>query len=278
MSNFLFFSVLRALSNGRVIRALMTFLLRVLSILTLAGGLYLLYNMVTGTFHEGAPTELVLYGILAILIFVVTMVAVAQIFWFRANSVQEIPDGPFTAIPVFSVLLRAIGEIYACVITTLGILVCLLIWIAKGEGRLPPISLPGLNLPNVHIENSFLQGLVFLLFMLLMAAGALLLFYFLAEAIVVTVDIAVNIRAFLRSASPAPVPVAPQPPYVPQPPVPYGPPQPPVQYGAPQPPPYATPQAPSTALRCPNCGNEVAPGAPFCPRCGTPLSPQAPAR
>jgi hypothetical protein len=142
-------------------------------------------------------------GLLTILIFAATIAAVAQIFWFRAGSVQEIPEGPFTVIPVFSVLLRAIGEMYACVITAAGLVLCLSIWIAKGAGGLPFIPLPGVNLPsNGLFENTFFQGLVLLVLTLLLAAAYLLFFYFIAEAIVVGVDIAVNVRALLRTGSP----------------------------------------------------------------------------
>jgi zinc-ribbon domain len=244
MSNFLFFSVLRALGKGRVIRNLMTVLLRALSILTLAAGIYLLYQLLTNGFHEGAPTEAVILALLTILILAVTIVAVAQIFWFRSNSAQEIPDGPFTAIPVFAVLVRAIGEVYACVITAAGLVLCLSIWIAKGAGGLPPLHLPGFDMPIVPIENSFFQGLILLVLILLLAAAYLLFFYFCAEAIVVTVDIAINVRTLLRPGSAPPVLAPPAPQY-----------------------------APPMAQRCPNCGAEVLSGAPFCGRCGTSLTP-----
>src|SRR5258708_3555703 len=124
MSNFLFFSVLRALGKGSAIRKLMAVLLRTLSIVTLAVGLYLLYQMLTNGFREGAQTEAVILVLLTILIVAVTTVALAQIFWFRANSAQEIPEGPFTAIPVFAVLVRAVGEVYACVVTAAGLTMC----------------------------------------------------------------------------------------------------------------------------------------------------------
>jgi hypothetical protein len=276
MSNFLFFGVLRALAKGSAIRGLMTFLLRALSIVTLVLGAYFLYLILANGFREGMPTELVILALLTILIFAATIVAAAQIFWFRSNSAHDIPEGPFIAIPVFAVFVRAIGEVYACVIVALGLVGCFGIWIAKGEGR-PPMKLPGFDLPNPTLfENSFFQGLLVLVLVLLAAVVYLLLFYFFAEAIVVTVDIAVNVRMLVRggTATPLPAPEAPQ--YAPQPPMQYGPPQPqygPPQYGTPQAPPYAAPQAPAMGPRCPNCGNEVPPGTSFCVRCGATLVP-----
>jgi hypothetical protein len=275
MSNFLFFGVLRALGKGSAIRGLMTFLLRTLSIVTLVLGGYFLYLILSNGFREGMPTELVLLAILTTLIFAATIVAATQVFWFRSNSARDIPEGPFIAIPVFAVFVRAVGEVYTFVIVALGLVGSLGIWIAKGEGR-PPLRLPGFDLPNPTLfENSFFQGLLVLVLVLLAAVAYLLLFYFFAEAMVVTVDIAVNVRMLVRPASATPIP---EPQYAPPPQPQYGPPQPQygppeAQYGTPQAPPYVPPQAPAIGLRCPNCGNEVAPGTSFCLRCGTSLAP-----
>ena len=255
MSNFLFFGVLRALGRGSAVRKWMTLLLRGLSILTLILGGYILFQGLASGFREGAPSEAVLLTILTLLILAVTIVAMAQIFWFRANSVNEIPEGPFTAIPVFAVLVRAIGEVYACVIAAAGLFACLGIWIARHVGgEISPLRLPGFNLPNLPLfENSFFQGVLILVVAMLIAAAYLLFFYFFAEAIVVTVDIAINVRALVRGSSPAAVPAAPQ--YAPQ--------------AQPQ---YIPAPAP-TVLRCPNCGNENPAGTTFCVRCGASLVP-----
>src|SRR5258708_39811633 len=117
MSNFLFFSVLRALGKGSAIRKLMAVLLRTLSIVTLAVGLYLLYQMLTNGFREGAQTEAVILVLLTILIVAVTTPALAQIFWFRADRAQEITGGPFPAITFFSVVVSRARRDYAVVVT-----------------------------------------------------------------------------------------------------------------------------------------------------------------
>lgn len=294
MNNFFFFPVLRALNDGRVIRRCMSFLLYALAVLTLLGGLFSVYEILKTYFAAGVPTEFRFAAIIAVIIFAATFLACAQVFWFRAGSIRDIPEGPFTVIPLMSVLLRAVGEVIACLLTAVGVVGCLTVWLTKAGIGLP-ISIPGVRVPSgaEAVDNSFITGLLILIYAVLAAIAYLLFFVFLAEAMLVTVDIAIHVRMLVRQnpAPPAPQmaaapPQPPQPQYAPQTPPPYTPPPqqygapPPPQYGAhptpgygaPQQPPYAPPQAPpSTMQRCPTCGAEVPVNAPFCGRCGSSL-------
>ena len=204
MSRFYFFPVLEALNDGRIIRRLVSSLLYILSIATLAGGLYALYVALKDASSLGWPQTL-----LSAVMLLATVVAVAQIFWYRARSVTQIADSAFTAIPVVSVLFRTVGEMYGTLALALGLGGCLLMWLAKAD---PSLMMGGLRdvLPVVPVEATFLGGLVFLLVMVLAGFAVLLLCYFLAESSLVLVDVARHIRILVKQTAPAPPPTAPE--------------------------------------------------------------------
>jgi hypothetical protein len=249
MSIFFFYPILRALSNGRIIRASVAIGLRVLAVLSVLCGGYLLVELLKVVFQPQVPTEAAAGGLLFGLIFLAAVLAVGQIFWYRADSVRDLGDSPFTAIPIVSILFRAAGEVYATVGASVAVGGCLFIWFARAY---PYVLLGGLGgwLPSTRSEPTFLGGLSFLGYVGLVSFLMLIFFYFLAESIVVMADIAVHVRLLAgqgqASAPPAPAAAAPAP--------------------------VAPPPMPVAAPRCPRCFAELEPGTQFCGTCGNPIA------
>jgi hypothetical protein len=195
-------TVLMALSEGRVIRSSIAIVLQVAAVLILLGGLLALIQILKLSFQLSSAVATV--GGLVVAIFVAAAVfAVSQIYLFRAQSVRELEDSPFTVVPILSILFRAVGETYAVLALALGVGGCLFTWFS---GMNPRSLLGNLGdlMPNMPAGGaSFLDGLIFLATLAAVAFLSLVAFYALAELIVVTVDIAINMRRLAKHDAPS---------------------------------------------------------------------------
>ncbi len=189
-----FHPVLEALDRGNVIRTAVVYALRILGVLTVLSGIFMLVELLKVSFQ--LPTQGTVGGILFAVIFVVAIAAVTQILFYRAETVRDLGESPFTIIPIFSILFRTLGEIYATSGFALGLGGCLFVWIS---GRNPMEMLPGLGqLPFAVSGGTFVDGVMFLVWTALASFAALVVFYFLAEATLVIVDIARNVRLMVH--------------------------------------------------------------------------------
>lgn len=191
-----FHPVLKLLSDGNVIRATIAFALRVFGALTLLGGIVLLFLMLKEVFRLDTAGQTI-GGLLFAAVLAATFLAVYQILMFRAKDVQELGESPFTVIPIFSILFRILGETYAVFGLAIGVGGCLFIWFAQ-LNPLFLISEIGIFFPSLSPEGTFLGGLLFFMYLSLMSFAVLLVFYFLAEASLVLVDIARSMRAIVQ--------------------------------------------------------------------------------
>ncbi|MGD0870570.1 MAG: hypothetical protein ABSB88_13515 [Bryobacteraceae bacterium] len=200
MSRFFFYPVLDALNDGKVIRNSLSVALKVMGVLSLLAGAYLLIEILKMVFQ--LPTDGTIGGLLFAVIFVATVLAIAQIFWYRAGSVAALGDSPFTVIPIVSILLRLAGEVYATLGVSVGVGSCLFIWFATNN----PLGLvPGLGgfLPSTSPGTGFLGGLSFLIYLSVASLMALVFFYFLAEASYVMIDVARHVRLLVKQGAPS---------------------------------------------------------------------------
>lgn len=194
--------ILRALEQGTVVRKVFRVALIALAVVVLLAGLYVVIQ--AAKFSLQVPTaEGTIGGLLFTLLLAAAFGAVGQVLLYRAASIDRIPEGSYTVIPVVAVLLRAAGEICATLGAAVAVGGCLFIWLARWD----PLSLLGPFaelLPSVSVEGTFGSGMKFLASALLASFAWLILFYFLAESSVVLVDIAANVRR-LAGAEAAPV-------------------------------------------------------------------------
>jgi hypothetical protein len=194
-------AVLGALAQGKVIRNAIALVMRVGAVLILLSGLLVVITILKMSFQISSAAATI-GGLLVAVLLAAAFFAVSQIYLFRAQSVHDLEDSPFTIIPILSILFRASGEAYAVGALALGVGGCLFTWLSGMSptillsalgGFMPPI--PGLNELG---GQSFVSGLVFLVTLVVAAFGALVAFYALAELVVVLVDIAINVRRLAR--------------------------------------------------------------------------------
>jgi hypothetical protein len=177
--------------------------MRVGAVLILLGGLLVVIQILKMSFQISSAMATI-GGLMVAVLLAVAFFAVAQIYLFRAQSVHDLEDSPFTIIPIVSILFRASGEAYAVGALAFGVGGCLFTWLS---GMSPTMLLPGLGglMPPIPGLNemggqSFVSGLVFLVTMIIAAFGALVAFYALSELVVVLVDIAINVRRLVKAA------------------------------------------------------------------------------
>jgi hypothetical protein len=194
-------SILGALAQGTVIRNAVALVMRIAAVLVLLGGLLVVIQVLKMSFQISTATATI-GGLLVAVLMAGAFFAVAQIYLYRAQSVHDLEESPFTIIPILSILFRASGEAYAVGALAFGVGGCLFTWLSGMSpamllsglgGFMPPI--PGLNEMG---GQSFVSGLVFLVTMTIAAIVALVTFYALAELVVVLVDIAINVRRLVK--------------------------------------------------------------------------------
>jgi hypothetical protein len=251
----------RALSDGKLIRLTVAWVLRVLAMLVALAGLLgfitiISFSLKANGDDPGTRSAGTLIGSLILALFVLGWGYLsAGILVFRANSVEELGDSHFTVLSILSLLFRLNGEIIFVVYSLLGIGGCLFVWFTN-TNPFSELGMLGDRLPFADsTSGGFLGGIELALLFLLIAFIGIVFFYALAELTVVLVEIALNTRG-LRTVSPAaggtPVSVSqPEPISVP-------------------PPPTLVEQPQISAQRyCRKCGQPLAAGVAFCDECGT---------
>jgi zinc-ribbon domain len=189
-------TILSALSQGKVIRNSISIVLQLGAALVLLGALLAMVQILKLSFQLQSAAA-TFGGVLFAILLAAALFGVSQVYLFRAQSVRELKDSPFTVIPIVSILFRAAGETYAIIAIGGGIGGCLFTWLS---GSSPASLVPNLgpyapNLAGAETGNGvFLDGLLFFAGLAVMAFISLVMAYALAEIVVVIVDIALNVR------------------------------------------------------------------------------------
>ena len=239
-----------ALGNGKLIRSVVATVLRIGACLGAVVGVVYSIIILGGAFRTTEFGTVVGHVLMAAFCLAGVFCGTAIVLY-RARTIAELPDSQYTVIPIVSTLLRMMGESSLTGYSLMGVGGCLYIWFVSATpmeqfGELGALMM----MPRFGAGGGFLVGITFLAFMVVLAFGSVVLFYFLAEGTVVLVDIAGNtasLRGVALGATPA---AAPRPPVVPAPPV--------------------VPPAP-VVPKCRRCGNPLDPGATFCGSCGSPV-------
>jgi hypothetical protein len=262
------FSVLEpffhALSDGKIIRLTVAWVLRILAVLTALLGLLGFIATIGLGFKAsenglGTRSAGLLLGCLLLALFVLVWgYLAAGILTFRARSVEELGDSHFTVLSILSLLFRLNGELMFVTYSLLGVGGCLFVWFSDSS-PFSALGMLGEELPFAgHASTGFLGGIWLAVFFLLIAFISIVFSYALAELSVVLVEIALNTRGLRKGAveaGPAPV-IASAPQRV-----------------------AALPQIPAeqpavstpTPRRCRKCGQPLDAGSTFCDECGTPV-------
>jgi hypothetical protein len=279
------FSVLdpffHALSDGKLIRLTVAWVLRVLAALVALASLmwffrFFSWGIRAESYSGGADSRAtgILFGcILFALIGLVWGYIAAGLLIFRARSVAELEESHFTVLSILSTLLRLNGELAFVTYSLVGIGGCIFVWLANFS----PFGLFGVLGESVPLlgrlgsgfeggNNVFLSGIELALLLILIAFFSIVISYALAELTVVLVEIALNTRGLSKApvaAVPVPVPVI-TPRAAPS----------PSQAGVEPSSTMTTLNLSSSATetrRCRKCGQPLDAGATFCGECGMPV-------
>lgn len=250
-----------ALSDGKLIRLTVAWVLRIVAGLGALGGL-LWFVIFIGLGFKASDTG---FGsqsagfLIGCLVFSIFGLALGYLWlgicMFRARSVLELGDSHFTVLSILSILFRLYGELGFVTYSLLGVGGCLFVWFSN----VSPLSELGAfasQLPFAQNEaTGFVGGIELAVLMLLIAFAVIVVCYALAELSVVFVEIALNTRGIPALTMPIPslTPV--------------------IGVAAPAPV-QQTPAAIATpvAVRnttCKQCGANLDEGAGFCAECGT---------
>jgi len=181
--------VLDSLTDARMMRTSIGKALRILGILSVVGGIYLLVDILKESFHM--PTEGTIGGLVFAVMIAASVLSIMQILFYRGKHIEDLEESELTIIPIFSILFKAVGEIYATFMAAVGVGGCVFIWLAKSDPMYFIGSIARF-LPTIPGESTFLGGIMFLVYSFLWGFIALIGCYFLAEASVVLAEIAGN--------------------------------------------------------------------------------------
>lgn len=195
--------VLKFIGEGTLFSRIFASALRVFAVLLSIGALVGWIQLWKLVFHMSGAA--ILGGVLFQAFFLVGVYMVVHTLWIRAADIQAIGKSEFTIIPIVSIFLRMLGEIYACISVAVGVGGGVL-QLFGGYSTLA--SRATSSIPGLDWQQSLLSGLFggdttssFISALLLMMGGAigalfwLVWFYLASEFIVVLVDIARNTRA-----------------------------------------------------------------------------------
>ena len=188
--------VLRALSEGKIIRSSIAVALQVVALLVLLGGLLALIQMLKYSFQLPSAAATI-GGLVCSALLAAAAFGASQICLFRAQSIRDLDDSPFQVLPILSMLFPCGRENYAVTALALGVGGCLFIWFS---GTSPLSLLFGLAqfMPFMSLlaggGGGFLDGLIFLAMLSGAAFVGLVAMYAWAELVLVGVDIAINVR------------------------------------------------------------------------------------
>ena len=184
-------AVLEIISQGQFFRKAYAVTLQILAALIAIAALV---SWITVWKSISAFSAEAIVGIIIFqLLFVIAVYVVIHIILIRAGNINALPDSDYIVIPIVSITLKLIGEIYASFITVISVAGGILSWFI-GSGAFYMVKRPSLLIPSYGSGEGFWGGLVFMAGGLFSAIVGLVIFYFLAELVVVLVDIARNIK------------------------------------------------------------------------------------
>jgi hypothetical protein len=201
-----------ALSDGKIIRMTVAWVLRILAFIMALIGLFGSIAIIVLSIRasnsavdvggdSATNTASIIIGSILLALFVLAWgYLMAGILTFRARSVQELGDSHFTVLSILSLLFRLNGELVFITYSLLGVGGCLFIWITEAS-PFSQLGMLGDTLPFAGRGGSgFLGGIELLILLLLVAFIGIILFYALAEYISVQVEIALNTRGLRKAA------------------------------------------------------------------------------
>lgn len=191
MKYFFMKPVLQFVSEGQFFRNLVAIALRVLAIALAFASL--VGWIVKWKFVFSLPVTGIIGGIIFQLLMVVVVYMVVHVMLIRAHNIERLPESEYTVIPIVSLCLKLIGEMYASFITVTAVAGGLYIWMTGRDAGKDLLGILSPLAPAFH-DLTFIGGVKYILTGATMGFVTLLVTYFLSEIAIVMVDIARNTR------------------------------------------------------------------------------------
>jgi hypothetical protein len=183
--------VLQFFSEGKIFRKLVAVALRGLAIAIAFAGL--VGWIVKWKFVFSLPVTGIIGGIIFQLLMIVAVYTVVHVMLIRAHNIERLPESEYTVIPIVSLCLKLIGEMYASFLAVTAVAGGLYIWTTGRDAGKDLLGIVASLTPVVQ-DLSFIGGVKFILTGATMGFVTLLVAYFFSEAVIVMVDIARNTR------------------------------------------------------------------------------------
>ena len=192
MDSYLFMdAVLHLIAQGSFFRKAFAVVLRALAVIVSIAGLVTWISV--WRFAARAPVVALLGVVIFQLLFIIALYMVAHTLFIRARDIAQLPDEEFYVIPVATIALKLVGEVYASFVAVMSVAGGILIWLMRGYAfSLVKMAAP--FVPRLGNGEGFMGGLLFMGGGLFAAFVVLVLSYFLAEAVVVMAESARNIK------------------------------------------------------------------------------------
>ncbi|HWZ30091.1 MAG TPA: hypothetical protein VNX18_02080 [Bryobacteraceae bacterium] len=230
-----------ALNDGKIIRFVVAGFLRLVAVLIGVANVIAAVVIIGGAFRT-TEVGTVMGSLLLGAFFLASTFCQVAVYLYRARTIAGLGESQFTVTAIASVLFRLIGEMIFCSFTLLGIGGCLFVWMTNMD-PVGMLGAAGSFIPRLGVGGGFLGGLTFLATALILGFVLIITFYFIAELLLVLVDIAGNTKA-LRIAMAGGLPAVPAAVHVPPAPA-------PEQPAVPQPAPSTVPMAHATMVVVP---------------------------
>lgn len=180
MQKYLFMRpLLRLLGTGGFLTRMVGIMLRVLAALIVLGSLASIFK--AGKFMFDLPASGLMGGIMYILFFILAVYAVAHTVIIRAKDIEDQKDKDDFILPVASILTRLGGEAYAAYVALTAVGGGIFVWFTgESIGKIMdpvPFLFPTAQKPD------FMGGIELILIGVLLATGAIIASYVLAELI-----------------------------------------------------------------------------------------------
>ena len=182
-------SLLQRISEGKFFRKAFAAVLQALAVLASIWGLVAWMSIwkFAARAHFTALSGIVIFQLL----FVIALYMAAHALFIRARDIAALPEDEFYVIPIVSIVLKLVGEVYASFVAVMSVAGGILIWLMRGYAfSLLKRSIP--LVPRLGHGEGFVGGLLFMGGGLFAAFVVFVFCYFLAESVRMMADIARN--------------------------------------------------------------------------------------
>ncbi|MFO7867112.1 MAG: hypothetical protein R6V02_09925 [Candidatus Aminicenantes bacterium] len=178
-------------SKKGVFNKAFSIILKILAVLTIIAA-FVIWVLLWKFVFE-IPAAGIAGGVIFQLFFIVGIYMAIHAVFVRAQHISALKTDEYTVVPVVSIFLKLLGEVYASLTAAIAIGGGILIWFAGGFAADLLKEVPSF-IPQYGGGATFLGGVIFLAGGLVFAFFTLIAFYFFGEFFKIAAAIAVNTK------------------------------------------------------------------------------------